>query len=314
MPRAWRWVCVAGVALLAFGLFRWFPPGTWHQIPFLDNWVPRYQSTIDQVALMRRGALVGWNWWFLGGYQLSSDLTQNLGVLAFPFVVSLGPQLGFHLLHVILFAAMPLLVFVDLRTSDDRESATLAAALACLLTAGYCFSAIRSGDTNSLAGVATTTLAILAMQVAQGRRSYGPPLLAVALALTGYTHLGFFAYAVAYCALHCVYYRDRRAAVLLAAALSVRARRRAPGHVGELDAAVVLQLQQRAAAPARVVPVGRLRAPVLLQRRDPVPTGTLVQRLHDARPRLSPGHDPARPAGARPRGLSRVGRARHARR
>ena len=77
------------LALLAFGLFRWFPPGTWHQIPFLDNWVPRYQSTIDQVALMRRGALVGWNWWFLGGYQLSSDLTQNLGVLAFPFVVSL---------------------------------------------------------------------------------------------------------------------------------------------------------------------------------------------------------------------------------
>jgi hypothetical protein len=221
MPRAWRWALAAGALLLGAGFLTWFPPGTWHQLPFLDNWIPRYQSTIEQIALMRRGALVGWNWWFLGGYQLSSDITQNLGVPALPFVALFGPELGFHLLHLALFAAVPVLVFLDLHLSEDRETATLAAALVCLLTAGYSFSAVKSGDTNTLAGVCTTTLAVLAMHSAWRGRRYGPPLLAATLALTAYTHLGFFAYAVGYCALHCVYYRDRRGAIVLAASVAI---------------------------------------------------------------------------------------------
>jgi len=219
-PKLWRWACVASVLLLAIAFFCWFPPGTWRQIPFLDNWVPRYQSTIEQVALLRRGAFVGWNWWFLGGYQLSSDLTQNLGVLAFPFVVALGPQIGFHTLHAILFAAVPVLVYLDLRDSDSHGAATLAAAIACVLMTGYCFSAVRSGDTNSLAGVCTATLAVLALnRVQQGHRD-GAPLLAVALTLTAFTHLGFFAYAVVFCVLHSIYYRDVRAALLTGAGVA----------------------------------------------------------------------------------------------
>ena len=220
LPVAWRWICIGGAVLLVVAFFCWFPPGTWRQIPFLDNWVPRYQSTIDQVALIRRGAFVGWNWWFLGGYQLSSDLTQNLGVLAFPFVVLFGPQVGFHALHAVLFAAVPVLVYLDLRDSDSREAATPAAALTCILTAGYCFSAVRSGDTNSLAGVCTATLAVVAMhRLHRGRRD-GAPLLAVALALAASTHLGFFVYAVAYCVLHTLYYRDVRGAIMLAAGIA----------------------------------------------------------------------------------------------
>lgn len=215
-----RWAAVAGVALLAIAFFCWFPPDTWTAIPFLDNWVPRYQSTIDQVALMRRGAFAGWNWWFLGGYQLSSDLTQNLGVLALPFVVLLGPEIGFHALHVVLFATVPLLVYLDLNDSDSHDTATLAAALACILTAGYCFSAVRSGDTNSLAGVCASTLAIVAMHGVQRRRAGAAPLLGVALTLAAFTHLGFFAYAVVYCVLHCIYYRDRRGTGLLAAGIA----------------------------------------------------------------------------------------------
>jgi hypothetical protein len=210
-----RWACLLGISLLVGAFFCWFPPSTWRQIPFLDNWVPRYQSTIDQVALLRRGAFVGWNWWFLGGYQLSSDLTQNLGVLAFPFVVLMGPQVGFHLLHAVLFAAVPVLVYFDLQESDSREAATLAAAIACILTAGYCFSAVRSGDTNSLAGVCSATLAVVAIHRAHRDRRDGALLLALALVLTAYTHLGFFAYAIVYCVLHAVYYRDARAGFLL---------------------------------------------------------------------------------------------------
>jgi hypothetical protein len=218
--RIFRWACAAGVVLLTVAFFSWFPPSTWRQIPFLDNWVPRYQSTIDQIALFRRGAFAGWNWWFLGGYQLTSDLTQNLGVLAFPFVLSLGPQIGFHALHVVLFASVPVLVYVDIKDSDSREAATLAAAIACVLTTGYCFSAVRSGDTNSLAGVGTATLAVVAMHRIHRGRRFAAPLLAVALVLTAFTHLGFFAYAIAYGVLHAIYYRDPRAGILLAAAVA----------------------------------------------------------------------------------------------
>jgi hypothetical protein len=42
-------------------------------IPFLDNFPGRFQSTVDGIALLMRAALVGWQWHYLGGYQLSSD-------------------------------------------------------------------------------------------------------------------------------------------------------------------------------------------------------------------------------------------------
>ena len=218
-PRLWRGSLLIAAAVLGVALFRWFPPETWRQIPFLDNWVPRYQSTIDHVALLRHGAFAGWNWWFLGGYQLSSDLTQSLGLLAFPFVLLAGPQVGFHLLHLALFAAVPLLVFADLRASEDKDVAPLAGALACLLTAGYSFSAVKSGDTNSLAGVSAAALAILAMQAARQHRRFGAVGVVLALSIAAYSHLGFFAYAVAFCGLHCLYYRDARGALLVAAAV-----------------------------------------------------------------------------------------------
>ena len=219
-PRLWRAVFLVGAGVLGLALFRWFPPDAWHQIPFLDNWVPRYQSTIEQVALLRQGAFAGWNWWFLGGYQLSSDLTQSLGVLAFPFVVLAGPELGFHLLHLVLFTAVPLLVYADVRASEDSDVAPLAGALACLLTAGYSFSVVKSGDTNSLAGVCTVAVALLAMQAARQRRWFGPVGVAMALSLAAYTHLGFFAYAVAFCTLHALYYRDARGVLLVAAGVA----------------------------------------------------------------------------------------------
>lgn len=208
MPALARVFLVIGATLLAVAVFRWLPPSDWTRVPFLDNWVPRYRSTIEQIALFREGAVVGWNWSFLGGYQMSSDITQTLAVLAFPLTTLLGPAVGFHCLHVLLFAAVPLLVYADLCGSDDREHAPMAAAFACLLTAGYSFSLVKSGDTNSLAGTVTTTLAIVAAHQAYRGRRWGAPLLAVALALTSWTHLGFFTYAVVFLVLQSLYYRD----------------------------------------------------------------------------------------------------------
>ena len=55
------------------------PPSTWTEIPFKDDWTPLFQQAVNGVALLRRGVVVGWNWWFLGGYPTSTDIAQNFG-------------------------------------------------------------------------------------------------------------------------------------------------------------------------------------------------------------------------------------------
>ena len=58
-------------------------PSTWLQIPFKDDWTPLFQHAVNGVQLMRRGVIVRWNWWFLGGYPASTDIAQNFAALAF---------------------------------------------------------------------------------------------------------------------------------------------------------------------------------------------------------------------------------------
>ena len=69
---------VSGGAVLVNSLLSRLPPSTWLQIPFRDDWTPLFQHAVSGVELMRRGVVVGWNWWFLGGYPTSTDIAQNL--------------------------------------------------------------------------------------------------------------------------------------------------------------------------------------------------------------------------------------------
>ncbi|MEO5821587.1 MAG: hypothetical protein ABIT71_13890, partial [Vicinamibacteraceae bacterium] len=123
---------IAGLAVLVTGLVVWFPPATWTQVPYLDNWATRYRTTLDGIALLRQGAAVGWNWQFLGGYATSTDITQNLTALAFVPVTIAGPALGFHLLHAALFLGIPALVYLDLSLAGERTVARLATGLTAL--------------------------------------------------------------------------------------------------------------------------------------------------------------------------------------
>jgi hypothetical protein len=215
-----RVACCGAVVVLAGAFLSWFPIGTWAQVPFLDNWPPRFQSTLEGVALLRRGALGGWQWAFLGGYHTVSDITQNLAVLGFLPMSLLGPQVGFHVLHALLFGAIPLLVFLDLK-DEDRDVAWLAAGISCLLVGNFSYMFIRSGDTNSVAGVACTALALFGSHAARRGRAFGLPLLALGLTLTAYSHVGFLAYGVVYLAIEALYYRDRRSVAYACAALAV---------------------------------------------------------------------------------------------
>jgi hypothetical protein len=215
-----RVACCGAVVVLAGAFLSWFPIGTWAQVPFLDNWPPRFQSTLEGVALLRRGALGGWQWAFLGGYHTVSDITQNLAVLGFLPMSLLGPQVGFHVLHALLFGAIPLLVFLDLK-DEDRDVAWLSAGISCLLVGNFSYMFIRSGDTNSVAGVACTALALFGSHAARRGRAFGLPLLALGLTLTAYSHVGFLAYGVVYLAIEALYYRDRRSVAYACAALAV---------------------------------------------------------------------------------------------
>jgi hypothetical protein len=205
-----RWVLVAGLAVLIAGLFVWFPPSTWTGIPYLDNWATRYQSTLDGLALIKSGAATGWNWFFLGGYQISSDITQNLAAVAALPVTLFGPAVGFHVLQAAMFLALPAFVYFDLRLSRDRDAAALAAGLTCFTALCFSYLLVRSGDTNSLAGLSTTALALLGAHAAAAGRRWGGPVLVVAMAFVGWSHVGFLIYAAILLALDALIARDGR--------------------------------------------------------------------------------------------------------
>ena len=216
----------SGVVALAVLFFIWFPLPTWTEIPFLDNWPARFQSTMDGIGLLRRGAFVGWQWHYLGGYHLSSDVTQSHAVLAFIPVLLAGPAVGFHALLLALFLSLPLLVFLDLRqppSGEAADTAYIAAGLTAVATAGFSYLLLRSGDTNSLAGVACTMLALTASGAAARGTRWGGPLLLAALVLLNYVHAGFLLYAAFFLVLEALFYRDltRLARALLATAVAV---------------------------------------------------------------------------------------------
>ena len=209
------WLCVCFLI--------WFPPQTWHQIPLLDNWPARFQSTMDALDLLKRGALTGWQWDFLGGYHSSSDVTVTLAAVAGPWIALFGPALGFHVAHMVLFLAIPALVYVDVRLTGRKDIAALAAAIACLTTANLSYFLLRSGDTNSLAALAAAGLTLTASHACALGYRRASLLLVGGLGLVTYCHAGFFVYTAALLIVEAACYRDaarlRRAIVAIAAAM-----------------------------------------------------------------------------------------------
>lgn len=222
-------ILMAGIVAILVPLFSRLPLSTWLEIPFKDDWTPLFQHAVNGTGLLRRGVVVGWNWWFLGGYPTSTDIAQNFATLAFIPMTIFGDRLGYHALHVVLFLAVPILVWWDLH-HDDRETSLVAAAFACVFAAGYFGTLGASGDTNSLVGVFCAGLAIVASRAARLGRRWGGPLLVVALTLAMYSHTAFFVYAVIYLALEAVYFRDKAAAVRLGMAALVSVIAALPAH------------------------------------------------------------------------------------
>jgi len=211
---------LTGAGVLVSVLLSRLPPSTWLQIPFKDDWTPLYQHAVNGAELTRRGVVVGWNWGFLGGYPTSTDIAQNFAALAFVPMALLGDRLGYHVLHVALFLAVPIYVWWDLR-HDDRETGLVAAGLSCFFAAGF-FGAIgSSGDTNSLVGVCCAGLAVIGSRAARMGRRWGGPVMMLGLTLALYSHTAFFVYGLIYLALEAVYFRDRTAAMRLVVAATL---------------------------------------------------------------------------------------------
>jgi hypothetical protein len=205
---------IAGAGVLVTSLLCRFPPSTWTEIPFKDDWTPLFQQAVNGAGLLRRGVVVGWNWWFLGGYPTSTDIAQNFGTLAVVPMAIFGDRLGYHVLHALLFLAVPLLVWWDLR-HEDRETRVVATAFACFFASGYFGTIGSSGDTNSLVGVFCAGLALIGGHSARLGRRWGGPLMLVGLTLALYTHAAFFVYAGIFLTLEALYFRDRAAIVRL---------------------------------------------------------------------------------------------------
>jgi hypothetical protein len=216
-PAASLTICVAGAAVLVAALFSRLPLSTWTQIPFQDDYTPLYQAAADGVRRLQRGSVVGWNWWLLGGYPTSNDIAQSFAALAFVPMMLFGDRIGYHVLHAVVFLAIPALAWWDLR-QDDREEGLLAGGFACLFTAGYFVTIGNSGDTNSLIGVFCAGLAMIGSRAARLGRRWGGPVLMLGLTLALYSHVAFCVYAGIYLLLEAAYYRDVKALLRLAAA------------------------------------------------------------------------------------------------
>jgi hypothetical protein len=204
----------AAIVLIAAFASR-LPASQWNEIPFKDNWTELFQQNVNGVQLMYRGSVVGWNWGLQGGYPTSTDIAQSFAALAIVPMTVFGERVGYHLLHGFLLAALPLIVWWDLRR-EDRETALLAAGFATAFTAGYVGWLGNSGDTNSLVGVFCASLALAGGRAARLGHRWGGPLLLLALTLGLYSHVAFVVYAGIYLLLEAVYYRDRAAVLRLA--------------------------------------------------------------------------------------------------
>lgn len=211
----------AGLAVLVGAFFSAFPPPTWRQVPFYDDWPGLMQIAADGVGLLSRGAAVGWSWHFLGGYHSSADLGQSLALTGFLPIQLFGTTIGFHLLLAAFTALVPLAVYLDLGLEHDRRVTLLATGIASLLTAGYFATVMRSGMANSTAGVGFLGLALAGSHAARLGRRWGGPLLVVALTLVLYSHAAFFVYGSVYLAIEAWFYRDWRMAIRSATALAV---------------------------------------------------------------------------------------------
>jgi hypothetical protein len=226
-----RWLVAGGWVLLGTAFLLSFPPSTWTLLPFADDWVPRYQSTLDGVRLLRRGAVVGWQWAFLGGYQTSADLTQSLTMVgALPMLI-LGDRVGFHLLHLFLVIGIPFFVFADIAAGEKRELALLSAFFALICTVGMFGTIMPSGDTNSIAGVFTAMIAVVGSRMATMGKRWGGAVLVLGLTLTLYSHGAFFLYVGVLLLLEAVFYRDSRLAVRAAVASVVAVIAALPQHI-----------------------------------------------------------------------------------
>ena len=216
-----RTVLAGAAAFMAIACLVWFPPSVWGAIPYADNWTSRFLSTADGLQLLRHGAATGWIWDFLGGYHSASDITQSLTLLAAAPMLVLGDTAGFHLLHILLLAGIPVIVYIDLRVTGDRDIAALGAGLSAAGVAAIAYVLLRSGDTNSLAGVATAVLALMAAHAAAAGRRWGAPLLMVAMPMAAWSHTGFFAYAAFFLLLDAALERDRRRAIRAAVSVAI---------------------------------------------------------------------------------------------
>ena len=213
-------IALAGLGVLLFSLFSRLPLSTWDQIPFKDDWTPLYQQAVNGIALLKRGAVVGWNWGLLGGYPSTTDIAQNFGTVGFIPMTLFGSEVGYHVLHAVLFCAVPAFVWWDLRT-EERERRIVATGLAGFFAAAYFGPLGDSGDTNSLVGVFCAGLAVVGGHGARLGSRWGGPVMLLGLTLALYTHTAFFVYGGIFITIEAVYYRDWRALLRLAFAAAI---------------------------------------------------------------------------------------------
>ena len=231
------------------------------------------------------GSVVGWNWWLLG-VPTSTDIAQSFGAVAFVPMTIFGEPVGYHVLHAVVFLAIPVFVWWDVR-QDDREAALVAGGFACLFTAGYFATSVTAATRTRSSARSAPALALVGSRAARLGRRWGGPVLLLASRSALYSHVAFASTPGSIsCSKPCTTVTSRRSC-----GWWWPARSRSSCRCRYTGSRCDIRRTSASTTRSTIPGADRLALPSgpLLQRRDPGAPAPLVQRLPEPRERLAAG-------------------------
>lgn len=187
-----RALTVVLLAYVAAYLLAIFPPRTFGDLIFYDDYLARYSISARGWDMLAQGGVFGWEDRCLGGYHTAADINRNFIFFMLP-VMAAGGRIAFHLMIVSSCCIFPLGVYWYTGIACGRRSGANAGMLVAVLFMLSFFDNIL--DWGMLDVFVAITLSVFCMLffelLAQGRR-YAAVLLMVSLALLQYAHLVIF--------------------------------------------------------------------------------------------------------------------------
>ena len=199
-PRVMNRICnplsafIIGYGFIVACLWRRFLPSfssyIWH-----DDAPVLYSFTKQGLEMFFQGGMYGWNSSLLGGYPSVYDTFSNLALFGAPWMLIFGSHVGFNVFVFLTILAFPLLCYYCVRTwfPNQRISAVWAIYFSCSWVGIYLGDFLAHCQFDSMLGVDCYIASLIFMKGFCDRKPLSGGFLVLAIALSYYVHISFFA-------------------------------------------------------------------------------------------------------------------------